>query len=65
MEVRPQQDMRLRRTPLPLAVAARAARVGAGEGGIGPVVPPQAARRARIQGGQSPPWIVLKSCAWR
>lgn len=47
--------LRLSGTPMPAPLGAAPPPCG-GEGGIGPAVPPAAARRVRIQGGCNPPW---------
>lgn len=49
------EGLRLPGTPMPAPLGAAPPPCG-GEGGIGPAVPPRAARRVRIQGGCNPPW---------
>lgn len=49
------EGLRLSGTPMPAPLGAAPPPCG-GEGGIGPAVPPRAARRVRIQGGCNPPW---------
>ena len=57
-KVSAKQDMRLRSTPLPLAVAARAAPTVVGERGVSGGLCRKAARRSRIQGGYIPPGVI-------